>query len=59
VPAITAEQVAAAAATARPSISPAERQRLDAVYARFQQGRDPGLGSSASAKGKGKRATLA
>jgi len=51
--------VAAAAATARPSISPAERQRLDAVYARFQQGRDPGLGSSASAKGKGKRATLA
>ena len=58
-PLITAEQVASAAAAARPSISPSERMRLEAVYARFQQGRDPGLGGSAASKGKGKRATLA
>ena len=56
-PRIMAEHVAAAAASSRPSITASERQRLEAVYARFQQGRDPGLSGSAAAKGK--RATLA
>lgn len=60
VPALTVKHLAAAAAKARPSIPAPERERLEAIYSRFRGGRDPGFGGvSASAKGKGKLATLA
>jgi len=60
VPALTTKHLAAAAAKARPSTPAAERERLEAIYSKFRGGRDPGFGGvSASAKGKGKLATLA
>jgi peroxin-1 len=40
---LTAQHVQRALSRARPSLPPTERQRLQAVYARFQQSRDPGL----------------
>ena len=45
--------------TARPSVPPAERRRLEAVYDKFSNNRDPTVGS-ADHMGKGKQiATLA
>lgn len=42
---------------ARPSVPPAERRRLEAVYDKFSHNRDPNIGDH---KGKGKQiATLA
>lgn len=42
------------------SIPAFERERLQAIYRKFQSSRDPGLGNvQASSKGKGKRVTLA
>jgi peroxin-1 len=40
---LTAQHVQRALSRARPSLPPTEKQRLQAVYARFQQSRDPGL----------------
>ena len=43
--------------TARPSVPPAERRRLEAVYDKFSNNREPNI---ADHKGKGKQiATLA
>ncbi|GBF99634.1 hypothetical protein Rsub_12313 [Raphidocelis subcapitata] len=61
-PVVRAPHVLRALARARPSLPPAERARLEGVYARFMAGRDPELANRqarADAKGKGKRATLA
>lgn len=59
-PALTVKYLAAAAAKARPSIPLAERERLEGIYSRFRGSKDPGFGGvPASAKGKGKLATLA
>lgn len=42
---------------ARPSVPPAEKRRLEAVYDKFSHNRDPNIGDH---KGKGKQiATLA
>ncbi|KAK9829370.1 hypothetical protein WJX72_005440 [[Myrmecia] bisecta] len=57
-PVVSAEHVRGAAGKARPSVPPVEKARLEAIYARFRESRDPGIGN-VSAKGKGKRATLA
>jgi hypothetical protein len=60
VPQVFQKHLEAALADARPSVPPAERKRLEGIYSRFLQSRDPGIGNaSASSKGKGKRATLA
>lgn len=40
---LTAQHVQRALARARPSLPATEKRRLEAVYARFQQSRDPGL----------------
>lgn len=40
---LTAQHVQRALSRARPSLPATEKQRLEAVYARFQQSRDPGL----------------
>lgn len=40
---LTAQHVSRALSRARPSLPATEKQRLEAVYARFQQSRDPGL----------------
>jgi SpoVK/Ycf46/Vps4 family AAA+-type ATPase len=43
VPVMRMEHLQRALARARPSLPATEQRRLAAVYARFQQGRDPGL----------------
>jgi SpoVK/Ycf46/Vps4 family AAA+-type ATPase len=43
VPVLRMEHLQRALARARPSLPATEQRRLAAVYARFQQGRDPGL----------------
>ena len=61
-PAVTGALLRAAADRARPSLPPAERARLAAVYARFASGRDPGLDNrelAADVGSVGVRATLA
>jgi peroxin-1 len=40
---LTAQHVQRALTKARPSLPATEKRRLEAVYARFQQSRDPGL----------------
>jgi peroxin-1 len=40
---LTAQHIQRALAKARPSLPVTEKRRLEAVYARFQQSRDPGL----------------
>lgn len=40
---LTAQHLQRALSRARPSLPATEKQRLEAVYARFQQSRDPGL----------------
>lgn len=40
---LTAQHIQRALARARPSLPVTEKRRLEAVYARFQQSRDPGL----------------
>jgi transitional endoplasmic reticulum ATPase len=42
-PVLCVEHLQRALARARPSLPATEQRRLAAVYARFQQGRDPGL----------------
>lgn len=60
VPQVFQSHLEAALAAARPSVPSTERARLEGIYSRFLQSRDPGIGNAAvSAKGKGKRATLA
>lgn len=45
---------------ARPSVPPAEKRRLEAIYAKFSNNRDPNIGGGGDHKGKGKQlATLA
>ncbi|KAK2077572.1 hypothetical protein QBZ16_004417 [Prototheca wickerhamii] len=52
--------LAAALAAARPSVPAKERSRFEAIYARFQEGRDGNLGEEPlSPRDKGKRQTLA
>lgn len=52
---IQARHLEAALRAARPSVPEAERERLEAIYARFRQDREPGgAGSGASAMDKGK-----
>lgn len=60
-PVVQRRHLAAALAAARPSLAPAERQRLETIYMRFQQGREPGVGAAAAAadKGKGKMVSWA
>ncbi len=58
-PLITAKHITEALSKAHPSVPPAERRRLEAVYDKFSNNRDPNIGS-ADHKGKGKQlATLA
>ena len=58
-PLITAKHITEALNKAHPSVPPAERRRLEAVYDKFSNNRDPNIGS-ADHKGKGKQlATLA
>lgn len=52
-PVIQARHLEAALAAARPSVPEAERERLEAIYARFRQDRQPGQ-TPAVDKGKGK-----
>ncbi len=52
-PVIQARHLEAALAAARPSVPEAERDRLEAIYARFRQDRQPGQ-TPAVDKGKGK-----
>lgn len=60
---LTSQHVSRALSHARPSLPAAEKQRLDAVYARFQQSRDPGLSNRPAVpeeqQGRVKHATLA
>lgn len=60
---LTSQHVSRALSRARPSLPAAEKQRLDAVYARFQQSRDPGLSNRPAVpeeqQGRVKHATLA
>jgi SpoVK/Ycf46/Vps4 family AAA+-type ATPase len=61
-PRVTGAHLLAAAGRARPSLPPAERARLAAVYARFASGRDPALDNrelAADVGSVGVRATLA
>jgi SpoVK/Ycf46/Vps4 family AAA+-type ATPase len=61
-PRVTGAHLLAAAERARPSLPPAERARLAAVYARFASGRDPALDNrelAADVGSVGVRATLA
>lgn len=54
-PVILRRHLEAALAEVRPSVAEAERERLEAVYARFRQDREPGGGGAAALdKGKGK-----
>jgi hypothetical protein len=56
---ITTKHITEALSKAHPSVPPAERRRLEAVYDKFSNNRDPNIGS-ADHKGKGKQlATLA
>lgn len=58
-PTIMGRHIEEALKKARPSVPPAERRRLEAVYNKFSNNRDPSIGS-ADHKGKGKQiATLA
>jgi peroxin-1 len=57
-PLIGMAQLRAAVAAARPSLPLRERLRLGAIYQRFQQSKDPGLGNTEE-HGGGPRATLA
>ncbi len=57
-PPLTMEQLRAAVGAARPSLPLKERLRLGAIYQRFQQSKDPGLGNTEE-HGQGPRATLA
>lgn len=58
-PLVTAKHITAALSKAHPSVPPAERRRLRAVYDKFSNNRDPNIGS-VDHKGKGKQlATLA
>lgn len=62
VPVITMQHLQRALAKARPSLPPTELRRLAGVYARFQQGRDPGINNRQVLDGgqrKVKHATLA
>jgi SpoVK/Ycf46/Vps4 family AAA+-type ATPase len=58
-PPLQARHLQAALQATRPSLPPNERARLEAIYARFQQGRDPGLSPSRGEKGKGKMVSWA
>lgn len=53
-PLIQQRHLDAALQAARPSVPEAERERLEAIYARFRQDREPGGARSAADKGKGK-----
>lgn len=53
-PLIQQRHLDAALDAARPSVPEAERERLEAIYARFRQDREPGGTRSAAEKGKGK-----
>lgn len=53
-PLIQLRHLDAALDAARPSVPEAERERLEAIYARFRQDREPGGTRSAAEKGKGK-----
>ncbi len=55
-PLITAKHITEALSKAHPSVPPAERRRLEAVYDKFSNNRDPNIGS-ADHKGKGKQLT--
>ena len=45
---------------ARPSVTQTERKRLEAIYSKFKDSRDSGIGNTSKTRGKGKqRATLA
>eukprot|EP00884_Botryococcus_braunii_P019130 jgi/Botrbrau1/5900/Bobra.0366s0078.1 len=60
VPQVLQSHLEAALTAAHPSVPSTERARLEGIYSRFVQSRDPGIGNaSVSGKGKGKRATLA
>jgi peroxin-1 len=60
---LTCQHVQRALSRARPSLPATEKQRLEAVYARFQQSRDPGLSNRPAVpeeqQGRVKHATLA
>ncbi|PRW56943.1 peroxisome biogenesis 1 isoform X1 [Chlorella sorokiniana] len=53
-PLIQQRHLDAALEAARPSVPEAERERLEAIYSRFRQDREPGGTRSAADKGKGK-----
>ena len=54
-----ARHIQEALGKASPSVPPAERRRLESVYTKFSNNRDPNIGG-ADHKGKGKQiATLA
>ncbi|KAL0051151.1 hypothetical protein WJX82_002808 [Trebouxia sp. C0006] len=53
---ITTKHITEALSKAHPSVTPAERRRLEAVYDKFSNNRDPNIGS---ADHKGKRKQLA
>ncbi len=53
-PLIQQRHLDAALQAARPSVPEAERERLEAIYSRFRQDREPGGSRSAADKGKGK-----
>ena len=60
---VTMSHIRRALGVARPSLPAAERRRLEALYARFRQARDPQLGHEQRERGgdsaAGKKATLA
>ena len=59
-PLITPAHLRTALAGSRPSIGPEERGRLEGLYRRFQQSRDPGLGAAGGGEGaKGKMVSWA
>ncbi len=58
-PLIMARHITEALSKAHPSVPPAERRRLEAVYDKFSNNRDPNI-EGVDHKGKGKQlATLA
>lgn len=57
-PTISRRHLEAALASARPSVPESERERLEGVYAKFQQSREGGLGAAVD-KGKAKKVSWA
>lgn len=58
-PAVSSEHLQAALAAARPSVSPSEKKRLMALYARFRGGREPAWNQDRKTPQLGMRTTMA